>query len=206
MKKLLPLLLVLAPGCSSTRYGDPSETETLTIDFGSTDLQRLAGEMTESLIAAPQLTYLQNPAKGDDLRIITFMGGVENRTTEHVDTQAITDQIRASLLQSGKFRFVAGDAGQAEIGEQVRFQQGSGRVDPAWARSFGQQLGAEVVLYGALRSIDKEEGRSLESLGGKRRDLYYQFALNCVNIDTGEIVWTDIAEIRKKEYSSVFGG
>ncbi len=206
MKKLFLLLPLLAvSACSTTRYGDASEEETLTIDFGSTDLQRLASDMSHSLASAPQLSYMQNPAKGDDLRIVTLMGGVENRTTEHVDTQGITDQIRATLLNSGKFRFVAGDAGQGEIGDQVRFQQGSGRVDPAWAQSFGHQLGAEVVVYGTLRSIDKREGRSLESLGSKSRDLYYQFVLNCVNIQTGEIIWTDVSEIRKKEYTSIFG-
>lgn len=190
--------------CSSVRYDDPDRVETLTIDFGSTDLQTLAGSMTESLAAAPQLAYLENPAKGNDKRIVAVMGGVENRTSEHIDTQGITDQIRTSLLNSGKFRFVAGNAGQGEIGDQVRFQQ-SGRVDPAWAREFGKQFGAEVVLYGTLRSIDKAKGSTLESGGTKYKDKYYQFVLNLVNIETGEIIWSDIEEIRKSEKKGLFG-
>lgn len=205
MKALITLATIsLAFSCSSVRYDDPDRVETLTIDFGSTDLQTLAGSMTESLAAAPQLAYLENPAKGADKRIVAVVGGVENRTTEHIDTEGITDQIRTSLLQSGKFRFVAGQAGQAEVGDQVRFQQG-GRVDPAWARNFGKQLGAEVVLYGTLRSIDKAKGSSIESGGTKYKDKYYQFVLNLVNVETGEIIWSDIEEIRKTEKTGLFG-
>lgn len=211
MKKTLTLLtLALAPllatGCSSTGYDDPDMVETLTIDFGSTDLQTLASAMSESLIASPALSYLDHEGKGDDKRIIAYMGDVENRTSEHIDTSGITDSIRTTLLKSGKFRIVAGDAGQGEVGDQVSFQQGSGRVDPAMAKAFGAQLGADVVVYGTLRSIDKKKGRSLESLGYKKQDLYYQFVMQCVNITTGELIWAEEKDIRKRSKTGIFGG
>jgi uncharacterized protein (TIGR02722 family) len=202
---LLPLLLALG-ACSSVGYDDPGKVETLTIDFGSTDLQTLAGGMVDSLIQSPQLNYIVHDYddKGDK-RIVTYMGGVENRTSEHIDTQGITDKIRVKLLNSGKFRFVAGEQGQGEIGYQVGFQQG-GRVDPAKAREFGKQIGADVILYGTLRSIDKDKGRTLEGGLYKKEDVYYQFVLNCVNIDSGEMVWADEAELRKTSKKGVFGG
>jgi uncharacterized protein (TIGR02722 family) len=202
---LLPLLLALG-ACSSVGYDDPGKVETLTIDFGSTDLQTLAGGMVDSLIQSPQLNYIVHDYddKGDK-RIVTLMGGVENRTSEHIDTQGITDKIRVKLLNSGKFRFVAGEQGQKEIGDQVRLQQGSGRFDPEKAREFGKQVGADVILYGVLRSIEKDKGRSLES-PSKKEDVYYQFVLNCVNIDTGELTWADEKELRKTGKKGIFGG
>ncbi|HTF88324.1 MAG TPA: penicillin-binding protein activator LpoB [Planctomycetota bacterium] len=200
---VLPLLALAA--CSSVKYDDPDKVETLTIDFGSTDLQSMASDMVTSLNGAPQLAYLDNPSKGTDKRIIMLMGGVNNRTSEHIDTEGITDGIRSALLQGGRFRFVAGEQGQGEIGDQVRFQQGSGRVDPTQARAFGKQLGAEVILTGNLRSIEKTKGRSLESGLQKKEDVWYQFTLECVNVETGEIIWSNIKEIRKGEKRSVFG-
>ena len=207
MKKLLalPLIAVMA-GCSSIGYDDPGKVETLTIDFGSTDLQTLAGEMVDSLVRSPQLNYIEHDYETSDPRIITYMGGVENRTSEHIDTVGVTDKIRVKLLNSGKFRFVAGEQGQGEIGDQVSFQQGSGRVDPAKAREFGKQYGADVVLYGTLRSIEKDKGRSLESGLYSKEDVYYQFVLNCVNIDTGELIWAEEAELRKTGKKGIFGG
>lgn len=197
--------LALASACSSVRYDDPGRVETVNIDYGSTDLQTLAGGMVESLIASPALNYLENPGKGDDKRIIVLTGGVENRTSEHIDTQGITDKIQTSLLKSGKFRFVAEDAGQSEIGDQVQFQQESGRVREDQMRAFGKQLGADVILYGTLRSIEKSKGSSIESGGTRKQDVYYQFVLKCVNIDTAEILWQEEEELRKTERTGIFG-
>jgi uncharacterized protein (TIGR02722 family) len=202
----LPILaLLLAPACSSVAYDDPGRVETLTIGYGSTDLQSLSAEMVESLISTQALNYMDSSGKGDDKRIIVYTGNVENRTAEHIDTQGITDKMQTALLKSGKFRFVAATAGQAEIGDQVRFQQESGRVREDMLRSFGKQLGADVILYGTLRSIDKRKGSSLESGGTRKKDKYYQFVLKCVNIDTAEILWLEEAELRKTSRTGIFG-
>jgi len=206
MQRLLAACtLALMAACSSVGYDDPGRVETLTIDYGSTDLQSLSAEMVESLITDQNLNYMDSSGKTDDKRIIVYTGSVENRTAEHIDTQAITDKMQTALLQSGKFRFVAEKAGQAEIEDQVRFQQESGRVREDMMRSFGKQLGADVVLYGTLRSIDKRKGSSIESGGTRKEDVYYQFVLKCVDIDTAEILWQKEAELRKTSRTGIFG-
>jgi len=204
-RTFLAFALLLSAGCSSIRYDDPGRQETLNIDYGSTDLQTLSAEMVESLIQSQGLNYLDNSGKGDDKRVIVYFGSVENRTAEHIDTGGITDKIQTALLKSGKFRFVADKAGQKEVEEQVRFQQETGRVREDMMRSFGKQYGADVILYGTLRSIEKSKGSSLESGGTRKQDVYYQFVLKCVNIDTAEILWQDEAELRKTERTGIFG-
>ena len=204
--RLLTLAAALGLGaCSSLDYGDARAVETVSIDYGSTDQQSLAADMVDSLIRAPSLNYIDGPGKGDDQRVIVYMGGVRNRTSEHIDTSGITDSIKVQLFKSGKFRFVASDDGQEQLGEQVRFQQDSGRVDPNKARAFGKQLGADVVILGTLRSIEKASGRSLESGGVRTDDVYYQFVLECVNLETGEAIWADERELRKIEKTGIFG-
>ena len=201
----LVLPLLLASACSSIGYDDPGRQETLNIDYGSTDLQSLSAEMVESLIQNQGLNYLDNSGKGDDKRVIVYFGSIENRTAEHVDTGGISDKIQTALLKSGKFRFLAEKAGQTEVEEQVRFQQETGRVREDMMRSFGKQFGADVILYGTLRSIEKSKGSSLESGGTRKQDVYYQFVLKCVNIDTAEILWQEEAELRKTERTGFFG-
>ena len=205
IQTLIVLVGLSLASCSSLRYGDPEAQETVSREFGSTDLQSFASGMVDSLIRAPQLSYLDHSSKGDDKRVIVYMGGVRNRTSEHIDTSGITDSIRVALLKSGKFRFVATDQGQDEVGDQVRFQQDSGRVDPAQARAFGKQVGADVVLLGTLRSIEKSRGRSFETGGVRTDDVYYQFVLECVNIETGEVIWLEEEELRKTEKTGIFG-
>ena len=208
MKHLTMALIATALGalsaCSSVKYGDPQETETVNIDFGSTDLQTITAKMVRSLIDSPALAYLEGPGKREDKRVIVYAGGIDNRTKEHIDTEAIMESIRTELLQSGRFRFPAGDLGQKQIGDQVRFQN-DGRVDPVMAKQFGKQIGADMILYGSLISIEKSKGRSLESGASKLEDVYYQFVLNAVNIETGEIVWAEKQEIRKMQRRGLFG-
>lgn len=199
------LALVAAASCSSTRYGDPQEVETVDIGWGSTDLQTMSSKMVASLKESPALAYFDRPEKGADKRVITYMGGIRNETAEHVNTAAVGDVIRTELLQTGRFRFAADKMGQEEIGEQVEFQQGSGRVDPTQAMAFGKQIGAEVVVYGTLRSIEKTRGRSVESGGSKLEDTYYLLVLNAANVESGEIIWSDKGEIRKTQRTGLFG-
>lgn len=204
-RTFLVFALLLSASCSSIRYDDPGRQETLNIDYGSTDLQTLSAGMVESLIQSPGLNYLDNSGKGDDKRVIVYFGSIENRTAEHIDTGGISDKIQTALLKSGKFRFVAEKAGQKEIEEQVRFQQETGRVREDMMRAFGKQIGADVILYGTLRSIEKSKGSSLESGGTRKQDVYYQFVLKCVNIDTAEVLWQEEEELRKTERTGIFG-
>ena len=204
--KTLPLLLALGflgAACSNTRYRNAQDEETINADFGSTDKQRFVAGVVDDLLAAPSLSYYGKPDENGDARVVAVMGGIANRTEEHIDTKIIADGMLSKLL--GKMRFVAGGQGQNEIGEQVRFQQDSGRVDPAKAAAFGKQLGAQVILYGGLASIVKDKGRSIESLGSKKKDVYYQFVMKCVDTNTAEILWTHEVELRKQQVTSLFG-
>ena len=199
--------LLVGSGCSSLGYGDPDATETVTIEFGSTDLQTFASTMAESLLASPNLSFMDTSAKGDDKRVIAVQGGIANETREHINTAQILREMNETIVNSGRMRLVAGaeDKGQDLIAERVRFDQDSGRVRADMAKEFGKQLGADVVIYGALSDIYKERGRSVESLGSKRKDLFYQFSMSAVNVETGEILWTKTTDIRKKETVSLFG-
>ena len=126
---------LLLGGCSSTTvsYGDPTETETVTVDYGSSDLQAIADKMADSMLASPATSEIT--AGG---RPVMFMDSIRNKTSEHIDTEAITDTIRTKLLRSGKFRFV--DMSKvAAVKQQLEYQQGSGMVDPATMVRLGKQ-------------------------------------------------------------------
>ncbi|MAE46842.1 MAG: hypothetical protein CMJ86_08120, partial [Planctomycetes bacterium] len=151
-----------------------------------------------------QLAFLDHPGKGADKRIVVYMGGFQNLTGEHIDLGGLRDKMTAQLVGTRKFKIVAEHQGQGEIEQQVRFQQGSGRVDPAQAKAFGKQLGADVVVFGSLRDITKTKRRSLETAGIKTKDVYFQLVLQCVNIESGEIIWANESEIRKTQRSGIF--
>lgn len=184
MKKTILVLFSLAPALFSCKteikYGSAGDVETVTADFGSTDLQLIAEKMTQSL--------LRHPVLEGDKRPVVAMGSIDNRTNEHVDTALIMSKVATALLGSGKVRFTADQSGQTEIGREIAHQQ-SGAVSADTARAFGKQVGAKYVLYGRLASIDKKAGNV--------RDLYYNFSLTLVDVETALIEWKEEKEIRK---------
>jgi uncharacterized protein (TIGR02722 family) len=190
---LAVLTVFLAAGCASTpqvTYGNPEQVETVTADFGSTDLQIIAEKMVNSLLASPVLTSGTRP--------VFYVHRVKNMTDEHIDTKSVTDKIRVTLLKSGKVRFSAVNEVNDEILKQLEYQTKSGVVDPKTARSAGSQVGADYFLFGELTSIKKSAGRV--------KDVYFKFTLNLVNIKTGLIEWADEKEIRKEAKKPLMGG
>lgn len=186
------LLLALAPlaACSSNvTYEDPESVEILSTDFSYSDLKQIAQAMTDS--------FLQSNAWGGDVPRIV-MGGVANRTDQHVDTINITDTIRTALIQSGKFSVLAGvgDPGLSEIDQEIEYQK-SGAVDQATAVELGKQLGAEYVFYGRFTSMEARKG-DVESQ-------YYKFTLNAVNVQTRQIVWAQEKDLRKRKEKTFLG-
>ena len=184
---------LLIGGCSSTTvsYGDPTETETVTVDYGSSDLQAIADKMADSMLSSPATGEIT--AAG---RPVLFMDSIRNKTSEHIDTEAITDTMRTKLLRAGKFRFV--DMSKvAEVKQQLEYQQSSGMVDPASMVRLGKQTGARYMVYGNLASIVKDNG--------KVKDVYYQMTMNLMDLQNGELLWADQKEIRKQAKTSTFG-
>jgi len=205
--KTLTLMLGLAflcASCSGTRYLNAPEEEVITADFGLTDRQRFVKGVVDDLLASPALSYVSNaPDESGDARLLAVMGGITNRTSERVDMRGIADGVLNGLL--GRMRFVAGQQGKDERGGRLRFELSGGRVDPANAAAFGKQLGAQVILYGSLASIEQTKGRWLENLGSNKRDVYYRFVMQCVNTKTAELVWTHEVELHQQQVTSLFG-
>jgi len=129
-------------------------------------------------------------------RPVLFVDRVKNKTSEHIDTESITDTIQTKLINSGKFRFVDMSVVN-RVREQLEYQQDSGMVDQATAAQMGRQIGAEFMLYGNLSSIVKRDDST--------KDVYYKFTLKLLNIQSGIIEWSGEKEIRKTRKRSLFG-
>ncbi|MGX9415763.1 penicillin-binding protein activator LpoB [Vibrio sp. RC27] len=195
MKKLVICLLGLSTvlsGCSTVvNYGDAQSVETTTVEFGSTDLQTIAADMVDSMMMAGSISAITR-----DSRPIVFVDGIKNKTSEHIDTESITDTISTKLLQSGKFRFV--DASRVEsVRKQLNFQNNDELVNKSSSIQFGRMAGAEYMLYGNLSSIVK----STDS----REDVYYKMTMRLMDLSSGLIEWADESEIRKEQTKSFLG-
>jgi uncharacterized protein (TIGR02722 family) len=181
---LLPLLaaaLVLG-GCAKekVRYGDAKGVETVTNQFGSTDLQMIAESMTRSLLNSELVANGNRP--------VVTVQEVKNKTSEYIDTRAITDSIRTELQKSGRVRFAVDAAAMQQQVDELRRQQ-SELYEKDKAVQVGRMVGAAYRIEGNIASIVKQ--------GEDVKDVYYKFNLQLWNIQNGLMEWGDEKEIRK---------
>jgi uncharacterized protein (TIGR02722 family) len=186
------LCMILMQGCANkVTYGDAQAEETLTADFGSTDLQRIAEKMVGSMLSFPPVMVLTQ-----NKRPVIMVSRINNKTSEHIDTESITDSISNQLLRSGRFRFV--DMTRVEdVKKQLNYQNNAGMVNPSKAIRFGRQVGAQYMLYGNLSSIVKNRGSN--------RDVYMKMTMRLMDLESGLIEWSDEKEIRKVQEKTLFG-
>ena len=187
-------VICLATGCAGpqVQYGDAGSAKPLSTEFGSSDLQQIADSMVDSLLVFPPVVELTSTK-----RPVIAVDRVKNKTMQHIDTESITDSIRAKLIKSGKFRFIDRTTDTQAI-EEIKIQQESGLVDQNTAVDFGTQIGAEFLLTANFSEIKQK--------AGSITDVYYKFTMNLKNLKTGILEWSDEKEIRKIFKKSLFGG
>lgn len=199
-KALIILLLVtgfLSTGCATRSpsvggnvvYGDTKEVEALTNEFGLTDLQKLAESMTQSMLTSP---FVQESREKPTVTIQE----VKNKTSEHINTKAITDKIRVKLQKSSAVRFMSDAIDENAALAELQRQNQSGRYAQSKTAKMGKAEGAKYRLFGDITSIVKR--------AGDIKNIDYTLTLQVEDLNTSEIVWTDEQEIRKTSERSMF--
>ncbi len=160
-------------------YGDNKAVETVTNEFGSTDLQLIAEKMVGSLLEDPML----------DGRPTMTLSAVRNKTSEYIDTKSIMNSIQTALVKSRKVRFVrSNDEMEAGVSELQRQNQ-SGLYKNAGKAKVGNMKAAKYSLEGEIVSIVKQNANT--------KDVFYKMTLKVYDIEEGTIEWQEEKEIRK---------
>lgn len=178
------ILSLVACGPRAFIKGDYDEnvtdTNLLTDKWSESDMQKVVADLVGSATSHPAVRTAKRPP-------IVMVTRLQNKTSEHIDTQSITDMFQVELMRNGSVQFVD-KAAREDIAEEYDYQ-GSGAVSRESQKSKGQQIGADFIMNGRVDSIVQEAGRD--------KTVYYKITMNMTNLATGLIVWTDHKQIRK---------
>jgi uncharacterized protein (TIGR02722 family) len=158
---------------------DVQGTNLLTDKWSESDMQAAVKDLVASAMAHPAIASAPRPP-------IVMVTKLQNKTSEIIDTQSVTDMVTAELMRGGKVTFVD-KAAREDIAEEYNYQSENASAETR--KSKGGQVGADLILNGRLDSIVQE--------AGKDKTVYYKVTLNMTNLKTGLIVWTDYKQIRK---------
>ena len=175
----------LLTACDTTpvvKYGDSKSVETVTTDFGSTDLQQIAESMARSMLESAVVS-------GSREAPFVTLGSIKNRTSEYIDTAAIGKKISSQLTRSGKVRFVVSMAQMQSQVDELKRQSQSGLYSNQTAARMGNMTGSRYRVEGEITSIVKQTKNV--------KDVFYNFHLSLINNETGVLEWEDEKEIRK---------
>lgn len=189
---LLPLT-----GCAGeTKRIDASSNEGLLTahEVNFKDWQDAASTLTDSLLQSPVLaTYsAQNQA-------VMMVANVTNKTTQHLDTQLLTNKIRIALLKSGKVLTTTaiGKNVEDDSTKLNRDLVNDPMIDPNTVQPNKTVQAPKFSLSGIITQIRTRDGGTSES--------YFNFKLTLTDLKTGLGVWEDEKEIAKQTTKSGAG-
>lgn len=182
---LISLAAVTLFGCGPKafvkgEYEDPNKENLMNDQWSETDMQVVVKSMVDSMIAHPAIQNKKVPP-------VLMVTKLQNKTSEHIDTQSIMDMVRVELSKTGKVAFIDKEA-REDVADEYDYQ-GSGMVEEGTRKGPGGQIGADFIVNGRIDSIVQEVG--------KDKTVYYKITLNLTNLKTTMIAWTDNKQIRK---------
>jgi uncharacterized protein (TIGR02722 family) len=169
-------------------YQDPEKTNLLNDQWSETDMQSTVKDLVASLTSHPAIKDAKTPP-------LVMVTQLQNKTSEHIDTQSIMDMVRVDLMKAGKVSFIDKEA-RGDIADEYNYQN-SGMVSKESKKGPGGQAGADYIVNGRLDSIVQEVG--------KEKTVYYKVTLNMTNLKTGVIVWSDNKQMRKAYKKKTIG-
>jgi len=189
MKKLMvfALLAILPLGCGGGKTVTRLDTESVTDLSGKwndTDSRLVAQEMISDCMSRDWLTDFLT---SQGAKPVVTVGTIKNLTSEHIAMETFVSDFERELINNGKVRFVASKEWRAEVREERQEQQEFASRETA--KKMREELGADFILQGAIKTITDQEGGD--------RVVFYQTDLELINIETMEKVWIGNKKIKK---------
>jgi penicillin-binding protein activator len=187
------LLLLLAvslgaTGCSHKKVVtriDPSTVTDLSGRWNDTDSRLVSEEMIKDCLGTPWIA--QYAAVNNGKSPVVLVGGVRNKTSEHIAVETFISDVERALVNSGRATVAAG----GDVREQLRKEreeQGD-YASSETAKQFGRETGADYMMTGTISSIEDKEGGE--------QVVYYQVDLTLSNIESGAKSWIGQKKIKK---------
>ncbi len=193
----LAAILLSGSGCAMFRAKvsdvDLDNSKHMRAEFDFRDLRTISGEIVDQFLNS---NFMSKQADTPTVAI----RGIENRTTDYLDTKALTDTMRTRLIQSGRVQFVNVER-RADLANEQGFQ--AANAAPGTAVEIGQQAAARYMFTGSIVEMTQRSPRQVRV--SKTRERFYQLTIEVTDLQTGLIAWTTQSEFARAERQPLIG-
>lgn len=195
----LTLIFGVLAGCSSfkaERVGAKESDERsmeITDNWMSEDTRRAVKEVIKQMESHPGFKKEVRRYRGNPK---VFVAEVQNNTSEaYFPIGDMNDELLYELSRSGKFTLVDASA-REKILDEITYQN-DGMVDPSTAKQIGNQIGADVMIFGNVyMKPEKRDGKTIKE---------YSVNLRMTDIQRGIEVLRTRTKIYKYSDKAAFG-
>ena len=191
MYKVLSCLILIGiivfNGCGPSKQVTRIDSDTvvdLSGRWNDTDSRMVAEKMIDDCLSH---VWINNHGLESGKSPVVIVGGIRNKSTEHIATQTFIGDIERAFVNSGKVDVVASSSERSELREERADQSENAAIETI--KQMGREEGADYMLTGEINAIE-------DSLDGKQI-VYYQTDLTLTNIESNKKVWIGQKEIKK---------
>jgi uncharacterized protein (TIGR02722 family) len=163
---------------------EPTTEIDLSGRWNDTDSRKVADQMIYDLFESDKF---KDYAKQLNRKPVLIVGLITNKTSEHIDADNYVKKFEAVIHNSNMADIVESDAFRDKLRLERTQQQDF--ADPASAKQFGKELGADVMLFGEMTS-------EVDTYNNKRV-VNYVTTLFLTDVETNKRIWYGQNEIKK---------
>jgi hypothetical protein len=190
-------LSFLTTGCAAFRASnkdvDVNETKHMDADYDYSDMRNISSAVASELAGSAFLGKFSEPP-------IFMIAGVENRTSNYVDTKGLTDKIRTTLFNEGKAQFV-NEARREDLLKEQGYQAANATAETQTA--IGRQLGAKFMISGSLMEMRNDSEKQVRI--SKQELNYYKLTVEVTDLESGLLAWTTEKEFARQASKPLIG-
>lgn len=184
---VLMSVIIAFSGCGASKQVtrvDADSTIDLSGRWNDADSRMVADDIIQDCLTHP---WINEHGMNTGGRPIVIVGGIRNKSMEHIPVATFITDIERAFINSGKVRTVSGATDRDEIRAE-RADQGEFAALETVKR-MGRELGADYMMTGEINTIEDREGGD--------QIIFYQTDLTLTNIETNEKIWIGNKKIKK---------
>ncbi|MCT7359260.1 MAG: penicillin-binding protein activator LpoB [Thalassobium sp.] len=188
---LLGASVLLSAGCATkvTRLS-ANEEVALSDRWNAKDSELVANEMITDMLSFP---WARDFEMDNNRRPTVIISRISNKSHEHIAVDTFINDIKRSIIRSGRAGFVAGGDERDAVRDERRDQE----LNAKNAKAQGQEKAADFALSGTINSLVDQVG--------KERVTFYQVDLKLIDMESNMEVWNGQKKIQKLQQKSSFG-
>ena len=148
------LVVLSCFSCASVSRIDYDKEVELDGYWSDTDVRIVCEDIINQIINSQRIV---NFSKDKERVPVVTIGNINNDSDEYIDTEIVANNLKTTIINSGKFEFLANKDFRDELRQEVSDQ--ADYANPEQAKEFANEDAADYMLSGSIKTMVQNDGK-----------------------------------------------